>query len=218
VVGRSALAITAAAVLAACEGGARPAPAQHIAEVAVSVDRMRLETGPVGEEKFRSEATYLLVDARNTGRRDLLVTLRGRLVDAAGAVVGDLREQMLRIPAGGERMFSLVDRERLARPRATRAEVTVVEAVEPSYPPSVIIADGNVTQDLGRAVVQGNVVNTAEREVAAIIVFGFYGADGRPMKQSSTRFEIAAKQTRGAMMVGPPGSTAATMFVGEYAH
>jgi hypothetical protein len=191
---------------------------QHTDQVRVARDKLVIKTGSVGEGKFRADATYALIDVHNDHARDLLVTLRGKLVDRAGKAVGTLREQMLRIPAHGMRMYSLVDVDSGARPAAVGADIELVEAVVPDYPPSVEITDGHVFIDNDRAVVQGNVVNTADREVAVVVMWGYYDADGKPMHQTSTKLKIDGKQQRGASWPGPPGSRRGIMFVGEYVH
>ncbi|HEU5055972.1 MAG TPA: hypothetical protein VFU21_05585, partial [Kofleriaceae bacterium] len=41
----------------------------------VEADRLAIKTGPVGHDRWKSDATYVLVEAKNTAEKDLLVTL-----------------------------------------------------------------------------------------------------------------------------------------------
>lgn len=211
------LLIAAALTAAACAKRREPPP-QHKADIDVADDKLAIQTAEVGEEEFHTTTTYVLVDAANRSDRDLLVTLRGDLIDAGGAVVGTLRPQLLRIPGRAVRMFALVDSENRAVPSATSARIEVLEAIAPTYPSTVDIRDGHVYQDGDRLVVQGAVANTADRRVTTIVFWGFYDRDGRPVKQMSTKLSIDGGQQRGVQMVGPPGAARGYMFVGEYTH
>jgi hypothetical protein len=192
--------------------------AVKVSAVKVSIDAMTIQTGPVGHGRWKSEGTYVMVDAHNTGERDLMVTLGGVLQRDGGQEVSRLRPQSLRIPAGGVRMFALVDMENKAQPEATAARIDVKGAFVPDYPPPVVVSHGRVDMDEGRAVVQGYVENTAEREVAVVVIAGFYDGSGKPVSRPSTRYIIDGGQRRGAMFVGPKGSSRAYLFVGEYAY
>lgn len=176
---------------------------------------MQLTTGLVGVGKFESEATYALVDAINNADQDLMVTLAGVFRDASGAEVGRATRQSLRIPAGGRRTYALVDADAEVLPGATDVEVSVVGAMALDYSPPVVITEGHVYDDRGRAVVSGYVVNTADREAKAIVVAGFYDADGVPVKRPSTLFTLTGKGKRGVQFVGPEGSRSAYLFVGD---
>jgi len=181
----------------------------------VEADRLAIKTGPVGHDKWKSEATYVLVEAKNTAERDLLVTLSADLVDADNKVVGKTRRESLRIPAGGSRLFALIDDKQTVRPAATGARVDVRGAENVSYPSSVVVTEGNVYFDQDRAVVAGYVTNNTGGEVRAIVLAAFFDDKGRPMQRPSTLFPLAGKGKRGAQLVGPPGSRAAYLFIGE---
>lgn len=209
--------LVAAALATGCAERREPPP-QHKGDIDVADDKLAIQTATVGEDKFRSTTTYVLVDAANRSDRDLLVSLRGELVDAGGAVVGTLRPQMLRIPRRAVRMFALLDSENRAVPSATSARIEVLEAVAPTYPSTVDIRDGHVYQDGDRLVVQGAVANTADRRVTTIVFWGFYDRDGRPLNQMSTKLAIDGGEQRGVQMVGPAGAARGYMFVGEYTY
>src|SRR5882762_5072547 len=74
-------------------------PARHLdlEQIRISSDA-RLRTDTVGEGKFASVASFVLVDAENAAADGAYVTLGGELTDASGATVGELRWQSLWIP------------------------------------------------------------------------------------------------------------------------
>lgn len=181
----------------------------------VDADRLAVRTGPVGHDQWKSTATYVLVEAKNTADKDLMVTLSADLVDAGKKVVGRTRRESLRIPAGGSRLFALVDDQQVERPAAVGARVDVRGAQSVSYPAPVVVTDGHVYFDQDRAVVAGNVVNNADGEAKAIVVAAFFDDKGRPVQRPATLFRLAGKGKRGAQLVGPPGSRAAYLFIGE---
>ena len=183
--------------------------------VDVEADRLAIKTGPVGHDKWKSEATYVLVEAKNTAEQDLLVTLAADLIDADKKVVGKTRRESIRIPAGGSRLFALVDDRQAERKTATGARVDVRGAQTVSYQAPIVVTDGKVYFDQDRAVVAGNVFNNADREGKAIVIAAFYDQKGRPMQRPSTLFRLAGKGKRGTQMVGPPGSRSAYLFIGE---
>jgi hypothetical protein len=186
--------------------------------VHVEADRLALVTGPVGHDQWKSNATYVLVEAKNTGARDLLVTLSADLVDASRKVVGKTRRESLRLPAGGSRLFALVDDQQAERKTATGARVDVRGAEIVKYPANVVVTDGHVYFDQDRAVVAGYVLNNGDRPVKAIVLAAFFDEKGRPMKRPSTLFPLDGKGKRGMQMVGPAGSRAAYLFIGEVAY
>ena len=206
-----------------CGRRAPSAPAFDPALIEVADERQAVMTGAVGHGKWASDATYVLVEARNRADRDALVTLGGNLTAAgagegAGAAAGErwpLRRESLRIPAGGSRLFALVDEGQAARPAARGARVEVVGAVAVDTPPPVVVTDGHVYRDGDRADLNGTVVNTADRLGAAVVFFAFFDEAGAPLKRVSTVFRLAPKASRGAHWVGPPGSASGAMFIGE---
>ena len=184
----------------------------------VVADKMLVKSGEVGHDQWKSDATYVLVEARNESDRDAEVTLGGALTAADGATVSPLRKESIRIPAGGSRLFALVDAEQLARPQATSARIDVLGAMPVDYAPPYVVTDGHVYSDQGRAVVAGNVINTAERPGTAVVVAAFFDGEGRPMQRPSTVFKLDAKGKRGTQFVGPPGSVSAYLFIGEVSY
>jgi len=191
------------------------APEVSYDTIDVDADRLAIKTGPVGHDKWKSEATYVLVEAKNTAEMDLMVTLSAELLDAGKQVVGSTRRESLRIPAAGSRLFALVDDKQVARPTATGARVDVRGAQTVSYPAPVVITEGNVYFDQDRAVVAGYVTNNAGGEAKAIVIGAFFDDKGRPMQRPSSLFVLAGKGKRGTQMVGPPGSRGAYLFIGD---
>ncbi len=177
--------------------------------------KQRLTQGSVGTGRFESKASYLLVDAVNDAPEPLSVTLVGGLLDEKGNTVGTFAPQSLVVPAKGVRMFALVDSEAIERPDAVKATARVIGAARLKHRQDVRVTDGSVRIDEGRAVVLGEVENTAERGANAVVIAGFYDANGRPMKRPSTLFELAPGGKRGVQFVGPPGSKSAYLYLGE---
>lgn len=184
----------------------------------VVVDKQVVRSGEVGHDQWKSDATYVMVEARNESDRDCEVTLGGALTGKDGAPTGTLRKESIRIPAGGSRLFALVDDQQVARPQATGARIDVLGAMPVDYPPPILVTDGHVYSDQDRAVVAGNVVNTAQRPGTGVVVAAFFDGEGRPMQRPSTVFKLDAGGTRGAQFVGPPGSRSAYLFVGEVSY
>jgi hypothetical protein len=203
------------ALIACGRGGDWSSPEVSYDTIHVEADRLAIKTGPVGHDQWKSNATYVLVEAKNTAEQDLLVTLSADLIDADKKVVGKTRRESIRIPAGGSRLFALVDDQQAERAAAAGARVDVRGAQTASYPAPIVVTDGNVYFDQDRAVVAGNVLNNADREGKAIVIAAFFDEKGRPMQRPSTLFRLAGKGTRGTQMVGPPGSRSAYLFIGE---
>ena len=103
-------------------------------------------------------ATFVLVDAENTGETGAVVTLGGDMRDAAGQTLGMLKPESLFIPAGDRRTFALVDTDRKARPTAAGAQITVRGALIPEEPPVMHVEDIHTFDDFGKQVVQGMLV------------------------------------------------------------
>ena len=159
--------------------------------------------------------TFVLVDADNHADTEAYVVLTGALVDAHGAPVGQLKHDALRIPPGGRRTFALLDDAYVARPTAVSAKITVEQAYVPDAPEAIHITNGHVYTDQGRAIAAGFVVNDATHPGKAVVIAGFYDADGKPMTRPFTVYEIGAGEKRPAQFVGPPGSASAYIFVGD---
>ncbi|WP_428265398.1 hypothetical protein [Haliangium sp.] len=211
------LLVVAAAVSA---GGCRRAQSWQEREVdygLVQLDtaHMRIRHDVVGHDDWEGRASFVLIDAENRHDQDLMVTLEGSLRGADGTVLGPLRPASLRIPAGGVRTFALVEAEQREHAATDRAEVRVVGAFVPQYPPPVVVTDGHVYRDGDRVVVSGRVRNTGAGPVRALVIAGFYDRDGRPMTRPFTSMYIPGEGDHTAQFVGPPGSVKGYLFIGD---
>jgi hypothetical protein len=121
-----------------------------------------LRTDTVGD-LVSETATFVLVDAENTGNEGAFVTLAGDLADGSGHPVGEFKATSLWIPAGESRTFALVDRERKARPEASAAKILVRQVTMPAEPPAVYADHIREIEDNGKLVVQGVLHNDAKR-------------------------------------------------------
>ena len=175
----------------------------------------RMRTDTVGDGEFTDTSTFVLVDAENTSGEGAYVTLGGELTDAAGARVSDLTLVSLWIPAHDERTFALVDTERKSRPTATAARIHMRGAQVPTAPPSAHVDDIHAFDDHGRIVVNGTLVNDADRDGMAMVVGSFHDADHRPVKRPFRMIDIAAKHSTTVQFIGPPGSTKGDIFVAD---
>lgn len=162
-----------------------------------------------------TSATFVLVDADNRGKDELMVILKGELVDAQGAAIAPLRRDALRVPAGGRRTFALVDDALQGHPNAVGAHVIVDSVYLPVAAMTMKIAQGTAYSDTGRAVAAGNLVNDSERPGKAVVIASFHDAQGVPMTRPFDVVEIGAHATKPVRFVGPPGSTSAQLFVGD---
>lgn len=201
-------------VVVGCKSSKEP-PVALLDPAVIELSEPVLRTGSIGLGKWQSEATYALVEAANTTDRDAMVTIGGSLIDNSGQVVADVRRESLRIPAGGSRVFAMVDDDGRARPEATSARPVVTSAFHAEHPARIVVTDGTVFDDHGRAVVGGYVVNQAETQAAAIVMAAFFDAEGRPMSRPSTMFQLDPGLRRGMQLVGPEGSKSALLYIGE---
>jgi len=199
--------------LAGC-GHRKPARNLDLDQIRISSD-VRLRTDTVGDGKFASTASFVLVDAENAAAEGAHVTLGGELTDASGATVGQLRSQSLWIPPHDARTFALVDSQRVARPTATAVRIKVRGAVIPDEPPRARIADLHSFDDRGKIVVQAYLVNAADRPGQIMVIGSFHDAHGQPMTRPFQLIEIAANDRRVVQFVGPEGSTRGSIFVGD---
>jgi hypothetical protein len=199
--------------LCAC---ARSKPARHLDLDAIRVTGdARMRTDTVGDDKFASTATFVLIDAENTAAQGAYVTLGGELTDGAGATLGVLKTQSLWVPAHEIRTFALVDRERVPRPTSTSARIKVHGAVVPDEPPRASITELHSFDDRGKVVVQAYLVNGAARTGQIMAIASFHDAHGRPMTRPFQMIELGAHARRVVQFVGPEGSTRGTIFVGD---
>jgi hypothetical protein len=170
-----------------------------------------LDTG----HKFAGEATFVLVDAENTGTEGAHITLGGELHDAAGGTVGSLKPESLWVPAGEQRTFALVDAERQPRPTASAARLVVRGATIPLEPPLPRIEDVVTYDDYGTVVIQGTLVNPAERRGQIMVFASFHDAGGRPMTRPFSFVPVEAASRTPIQFVGPQDSKKGVLFVGE---
>lgn len=210
-----ALALVAAAAACAEAPAARMDVQRE--QIGIVTDGVALKTGPVGEPRWKTQATYALVEARNHSDKDVDVTLGGALVNGADGK-WPVRRESLRIPAGGSRLFALVNDKQAARPQATGARVEVAGAAAVSYAPPFTVTEGKVVMDQGRAVAAAYVTNTAKRVGSVILIGAFFDEAGLPVGRTSTLFRMDGGGKRGVQLVGPTGSRSAYLFVGEYVY
>jgi len=177
----------------------------------------KLRTDTVGDA-IEETATFVLVDAENTGKEGAYVTLAGELADAGGAVVGEFKAQSLWIPAGESRTYALVDRDRKARPTAQAAKIRVRSATIPDKPPPAHVDQIRTVDDAGKLVVQGLLHNEAARRGQIVVIASFHAPDGRPMTRPFSIVKIPAQTDQWVQFVSPPGAKTATIFVGEMSY
>lgn len=207
-----------AGAIALLAGGAcgRSEPQRNLDLDAIRISGdARMRTDVVGEGKFASTASFVLVDAENTAAEGAQVTLGGAFTDSTGAAIGELTSQSLWIPARESRTFALVDRGRQPRPTATAARIKVLGARVPTELPPAHIDELHAFDDRGKIVVQAYLVNTAERPGQIMVIGSFHDAHGQPMTRPFQMIEIAGRDRRVVQFVGPQGSTRGTIFVGD---
>jgi hypothetical protein len=198
--------------LVACDGGT----SRELDHDRIRVtSEANLRTDSVGEGRFEQQATFVLVDAENTASEGAYVTLAGELADVGGARVAELRAQSLWIPAGEQRTFALVDRERKPRPSAAGAKIVVRGAQVPASPPAATVGELREIPDDGRLVVQGVVHNGAARPGHIMVIASFHDAARRPMTRPYTMVRVDAGAAQPVQFVGPAGSVRGTIYVGD---
>jgi hypothetical protein len=198
--------------LVACEGNKSRELDHDLIRVP---NNARLRTDTVGGGRFEEQATFVLVDAENTAKEGAYITLAGELADAGGAKVADLKAQSLWIPAGEQRTFALVDRERKPRPSATSAKIFVRGASVPASPPSATAGELKEIADNGKLVVQGIVHNDAARAGQIMVIASFYDATHRPMTRPFAMVRVDAGSTQPVQFVGPTGAVHGAIFIGD---
>ena len=182
--------------------------------IRVSTDA-ELRTDTIGEGRWASRATFVLVDAENTAKDGCYVTLAGELDDASGARLGELRAQSLWIPAGEQRTFALVDRAQQARPSAAGAKIYVRGASVPKAPPVATVGQIREVEDYGKLVVQGIVHNEAKRPGRLVVIASFHDAGGKPMTRPFALVRVDAGASQPVQFVGPQGAKHGTIFIGD---
>ncbi|MDB4955823.1 MAG: hypothetical protein JWO36_3392 [Myxococcales bacterium] len=207
-----ALSVLGLFAIAACAKGK---PLRNLDLDVIRVTEARLRTDTVGDGEFASVATFVLVDADNTAKEGAYVSLGGELESADKTKVGELKTQSLWIPAGATRTFALVDLEHQARPAAAAAKIKVRGALVPETPPAAHVEEVREVDDYGKMVVQGTLVNDADRPGQVMVIASFHDADGKPMTRPFTMMNVEPKTRQSLQFVGPQGSKHGTIFVGD---
>lgn len=174
-----------------------------------------LRTDSVDDGRFASTATFVLVDAENTGDEGAYVTLAGQLGDGDGRSVGALKAQSLWVPAREVRTFALVDREHKPRPSAKTAQIHVRSGTIPDRPPPVRIDAVREFADDGKLVIQGTVHNDAHRPGRIMVIASFHGPDGQPMTRPFSVLTIPARQGQIVQFVSPQRAKHGSIFFGD---
>jgi hypothetical protein len=198
--------------LAACE---KPTNRQLDLDLVRITPDAKLRTDSVGEGQFSELATFVLVDAENTGREGAYITLAGELTDDHDQIVSELKAQSLWIPPGELRTYALVDRERKPRPSAKKARIKVRSATIPERPPPAHVDALKEIEDDGKLVVQGTLHNDAPRPGQIMVIASFHGIDGRPMTRPFTLLKLEPHTDQAVQFVSPPGAKHGTIYVGE---
>ncbi len=188
-------------------------------DVEIRADAVTVDTGRVGRGAHASEATYVLVDAVSRSDDDIYVTLGGELTAASGESLGDLQRESLRVPAGGQRTFALVDAAGEVRPQAEGARIDLQGTTVARHPPNLYVTDSHVYRDETvsgdeRVIVAGRVENRAERRADLLVMAAFYGDGPAPIKRPFAVIAIEGGESYPVRFVGPPGSTRGYIFVG----
>lgn len=174
----------------------------------------RMRTDQVGDGKFASESSFILVDAENASETGAYVTLGGAFTDAAGNELGPLKPQSLWIPAKERRTFALIDNARVPRPEAKSAKIEVRGALIAS-PPRAQILDFHTFDDYGKTVVQATLYNDSDRIGSIIVIASFHDKEGSPMTRPFNLIEIGPRKKQNLQFVGPQGSVRGAIYVGE---
>jgi len=178
------------------------------------VGEPRMRTDEVGDGKFASQSSFILVDAENASETGAYVTLGGAFTDASGNALGALKPQSLWIPAKERRTFALIDNERVPRPTAKSAKIEVRGALIAS-PPRAQIVDFHQFDDYGKSVVQATLVNDSDRIGTIIVIASFHDKEGTPMTRPFNVIEIGPRKRQNLQFVGPQGSVRGAIYVGE---
>lgn len=200
----------------------------------ITVEGAHMRTDTVGDERFSTTATFVLVDARNNATQGAYVTLDGQLLDAGGGIVGELLPQVLWIPPGEARTYALVDSEGAPRPSAKSARARV-RAAAILAPPLAHLEEVHQFDDHGKPILQAYLVNDADRDGYITVIAAFHDERGRPMTRPFQVLKVKRKQEpvevgrcpdmnarAGAtsskcvvQFVGPAGAKHASLFIGE---
>jgi hypothetical protein len=206
----------ALAVIALTAAGCQRPSSRRLDPASIWVSaEAKVRSDTVGEGRFASQASFVLVDAENRADEPALITLGGSWKDERGATLGALRAESLWIPAGGRRMFALVDKERVLRPAARGAEILVYGAVVATRPPVMRVEGERSFDDYGKLVVQATLFNDANRAGSAVVLAAFYDAQHVPMARRFTVVPIEGTSSLPLQLAGPPGSRYGTIYLGD---
>lgn len=206
------LLVALALASAACEVPRAPALDPELISVSPAVT-MRTDT--VGEGEHSATASFVLVEAENRATQAATVSLSGTFRDEHGAELGRLRAESLWMPAGGRRLFALVDRDRLPRPGARGAQIVVSGVRAATRPPIMRLEGERSHDDFGKIIVYGTLINDADRPGRAMVFGAFFDRTDQPMTRPFVIVPIAARSTLPVHLVGPPGSTRGMLFLGD---
>jgi hypothetical protein len=198
--------------LVACKAPAKPRELDY--DMIRVTNDARLRTDAIGDGKWTDLATFVLVEAENTAKEGAYVTLAGDLVDEAGATVGSFKPQSLYIPGGELRTFALIDQQHKPRPSARGAKI-FVRGARVGIPPAAHVDGVRTIPDGNRIIAQGTLKNDADRAGNIVVIATFYAPDGKPMTRPFSLLWVEAKGELPVQFVGPPGSTRATIFLGD---
>lgn len=179
------------------------------------VANAKLRTDIVDDGAFAKTATFVLVDAENTGDEGAYVTLAGQLGDAQGQVVSQLKPQSLWIPARESRTFALVDRDRQPRPSARTARIQVRSGTIPERAPAVRIESIREIEDHGKLVVQATVHNDAVRPGQIMVIASFHAADGQPLTRPFSILKIPGRGVQNVQFVSTAAAKRGTIYLGD---
>jgi hypothetical protein len=189
---------------------------QHLDKDKIEINtNAEIITDSIGQGKYETTATYVLVDATNRTGREAFITLAGSMSDASGALIGPLRPESLRMGDGESRTFALIDDKNLPRPNAKAVSVVVKSVIVPEPAAPVRISNQTSFDDYGKMVIRATVSNDAKISGSIIVIASFYDANHRPMRRPFSLLTMGGNVEREVQFVGPPGSTTATLFLGD---
>lgn len=177
--------------------------------------KVTMRTDTVGEGEHSANASFVLVEAENRGTQAATVSLSGTFRDEHGETLGVLRAESLWMPAGGRRLFALVDRDRQPRPTARGAQIVVSGVRAAPRPPIMHIEGERSHDDFGKIIVYGTLVNDADRAGRAMLFGAFFDDKDKPMTRPFVVVPIAAKSTLPVHLVGPAGSRRGALYLGD---
>lgn len=177
--------------------------------------KVTMRTDTVGEGEHVATASFVLVEAENRGLQAATVSLSGTFRDEHGAELGALRAESLWMPAGGRRLFALVDRDRQPRPTARGVQIVVSGVRAATRPPIMRLEAERSHDDFGKIIVYGTLLNDADRPGRAMVFGAFFVGKDQPMTRPFVVVPIAARSALPIHLVGPPGSKRGALYLGD---